>query len=349
MIFFNCFLMFKVLRFICVVSAFDVFILPMERKKRNVKLFIFPLFFLPFRKTVSGSLYFFALTCNFVPCLPGAVDFSRRFRHDKGEELIDMIALSLENRGGNVLAAASGKASCSLIYEAAYQEGDIIRIQASEAGLLLLGLDDALPPALAYLQTGSAAYAIPFGVERSLLSPRAFTSPRHCLSARLPEAGEGKARRCLTRNPWAAHEPNGLFPFASANVETRGKAVFAARNTIDGLLENHGHGKWPYTSWGINRDPAAALRIDFGRPVKADEAVLYLRADFPHDAWWREGTLHFSDGSALTIPLAKTDAGQHFPFPERVIEWVVLDTLIKADDPSPFPALTQLEIWGREV
>lgn len=36
-------------------------------------------------------------------------------------------------------------------------------------------------------------------------------------------------------------------------------------------------------------------------------------------------------------------------FPARVTEWVVLDTLIKADDPSPFPALTQLQIFGHDL
>ena len=44
-----------------------------------------------------------------------------------------------------------------------------------------------------------------------------------------------------------------------ANVETRGEAVFAARNAIDGIYENDAHGIWPYQSWGINRDPNAAL------------------------------------------------------------------------------------------
>lgn len=258
-----------------------------------------------------------------------------------------MITVSIENRNRDTLALASGcgREPCSLVYEGAYQEGDTIRI-SSDPGLLWIELDGALPPALVYLKTGEAAYTVPFGTERNLLSPHAFTGTRHIVSTRLPEPGETATRRCLSCNPWAAHEPNGLFPFASANVETRGEAAFAARNAIDGLLENHGHGEWPYTSRGINRDPTAALRVDFGRPVLADEAVVYLRADFPHDAWWREGTLRFSDGSALTLPLAKTDAGQRFPFPARAIEWVVLDTLVKADDPSPFPALTQLEIWG---
>jgi hypothetical protein len=156
------------------------------------------------------------------------------------------------------------------------------------------------------------------------------------------------ARKNLALNPWAAHRFDGAFPFASANVETRGEAVFAARNAIDGYKANDSHGGWPYTSWGINRDPKAALRVDFGRLVELDEAVLYLRADFPHDAWWKEGTLHFSDGSQVMVKLEKTAAGQSFSFPPRKVEWVVLDSLVKADDPSPFPALTQLELWGSE-
>ena len=257
-----------------------------------------------------------------------------------------MITLFIENRDGETLAAASGEAACRLTYDAAFREGDRLRIEAPRG---LLWLEGALPSVPLYLPTGAAAYAIPFGAERKILAPQAFSGARHCFSARVPEVGETEARRCLSCNPWASHEPNGLFPFASANVETRGEAAFAARNAIDGLLETHGHGEWPYTSWGINRDPAAALRIDFGRPVRADEAVLYLRADFPHDAWWREGTLRFSDGSALTLKLEKTGKGQRFPFPARVTEWVVLDTLIKADDPSPFPALTQLQLFGCDL
>ena len=68
-------------------------------------------------------------------------------------------------------------------------------------------------------------------------------------------------------------------------METRGEAVFAARNAVDGIYENGAHGSWPYQSWGINRDPNAALTIDFGRAVTVDEIHLTLRADFPHDSW----------------------------------------------------------------
>lgn len=51
----------------------------------------------------------------------------------------------------------------------------------------------------------------------------------------------------------------------------------------------------------------------------------------------------------MQLDFIKTDAGQHFSFPAIKTEWVILDQLIKAEDPSPFPALTQLELWGTEA
>ena len=87
----------------------------------------------------------------------------------------------------------------------------------------------------------------------------------------------------------------------------------------------------------------------FGRNVKIDELVFYLRADFPHDAWWQSGTVHFSDGTDFTANFVKTGSAQSFKIPEKTISWLTLDTLIKADDPSPFPALTQLEVYGTEA
>lgn len=51
------------------------------------------------------------------------------------------------------------------------------------------------------------------------------------------------------------------YPHATANVETRNEAVFAARNTIDGQINNQGHGVWPYESWGTNRFTEASKLI----------------------------------------------------------------------------------------
>lgn len=261
-----------------------------------------------------------------------------------------MLTLSVQNAAGAVLASAAGGEEAWLVYEPEYVPGDVLGVSCEAPGqFLVLQLDDALAPAFVYCKGRSCAYPVPFGEAGKVLSGRAFAGNRHYLHVRLARPEEIAARKNLALNPWATHEPGGPYPYASANVETRGEMVFAAKNAIDGLKANGFHGEWPYTSWGINRNPDAAWRLDFGRRVEIDEAVFYLRADFPHDAWWKEASIHFSDGGSLTVQLEKTASGQRFPFPARRVDWVVLDTLIKADDPSPFPALTQLELWGRDL
>ena len=137
------------------------------------------------------------------------------------------------------------------------------------------------------------------------------------------------------------------YPHATANVETRGESVFAAKNAIDGVRANLSHGEWPYESWGINMQDDAAMKLDFGRPVLADRIVLYTRSDFPHDNWWQQVTIRFSDGSEQEFPLEKSSRAHVLPIPEKEITWLELCNLIKAEDPSPFPALSQIEVYGR--
>lgn len=69
---------------------------------------------------------------------------------------------------------------------------------------------------------------------------------------------------------------------------------------------NEGHWKWPFQSWGINRREDAAIKIDFGREVEIDRIILYTRADFPHDSWWEQATIRYSDGSAEKISMQKS-------------------------------------------
>ena len=152
----------------------------------------------------------------------------------------------------------------------------------------------------------------------------------------------------LAKNVMDQHGDPGCYPHASANVETRGEAVFAARNAIDGVVANLSHGNWPYESWGINRQDDAEMTLEFGRPVDFDTIVLYTRADFPHDNWWVKATLTFSDGTSQVVDMEKSVECHTFAIEKKGITWVKLGQLIKADDPSPFPALTQIEIYGTE-
>ena len=106
------------------------------------------------------------------------------------------------------------------------------------------------------------------------------------------------------------HGETNCYPHASANVETRGEAVFAARNAIDGVTVNDAHGEWPYESWGINRREDANMRLEFGRKVAVSRIRLYTRADFPHDNWWKQVTIRFSDGSEVVAELEKRKAAR---------------------------------------
>ena len=38
-----------------------------------------------------------------------------------------------------------------------------------------------------------------------------------------------------------------------------------------------------------------------------------------------------------------------FMIEKRKVSWIELCDLIKADDPSPFPALTQIEVYGNDL
>lgn len=263
---------------------------------------------------------------------------------------MEQIKLKLINSAGQTLLTRPAAARVSLVNRAAYRPGDYIALETGMPGqYLVVQFEDTLPPALVYVTGREVDFPIPFGEQASTYSPKAFAGDCHILRARFATAEEIAARRNLAFNPYDRHGDTGLYPHAHANVETRGEAVFAARNAVDGVYENDSHGTWPYQSWGINRDPQAALTLDFGRPVTLDEVRLTLRADFPHDSWWTAATVRFSDGSTEVLTLKKTGEPQSFAITPRTVTGLTLCELKKADDPSPFPALTQIEAWGTEA
>lgn len=266
-----------------------------------------------------------------------------------------MLRLTIYNAQHELQAQCEDARDISYVYESAYQPGDYIQVDWDEApGFLNIWLEDTLPPALVYLPQSRLRYPIPSEAERVILSPKSFSGNRQLIRLCVAEAEELEETRNLALNPYDSHHNTDCFPHAQANVETRGEMWFAARNAIDGCHENHGHGAWPYQSWGINRDPNAAMTLDFGRDVLVEGFAFTLRADFPHDAWWEQVSLilegeNEADSEELVFHLEKSDQPQYRSIEARKLRRCTLCKLIKADDPSPFPALTQLEVWGRWV
>ena len=257
-----------------------------------------------------------------------------------------MFSLKVLKANGETKQVERGEKEACLVVTSAYKEGDRVVLEyTGEPAFFVFQADDAMGEALIYVK-GNVEIKIPFGELRDGYSPKAFMGDVHYIYARVADEEEIYAYRNQAINVYDDHYNDNSYPHASANVETRNEAVFAARNAINGVKANRAHGQWPYTSWGINRDPEATLKIDFGHEVELDKAVLYLRADFPHDNWWKEVTLAFSDGSKEVLYLQKTGEGQSFSFTARKVTWVELKNLVKAETESPFPALSQIELYG---
>lgn len=260
-----------------------------------------------------------------------------------------VLNLKIVNAEGTVLCEAEGNGFVDAVYKEAYREGDKILLTSSELPVFLnIQLDDAIGRGNVYL-TDAFHYEIPFGEKRANMSPKAFEGTVHYLFAEAVTDTQVGVYRNLACNPYDVSGQPVCFPHASANIETRNETVFAARNAIDGVKANLFHGEWPYTSWGINRRDDAEFKLEFGRSVLVDKILIYTRADFPHDNWWKQISLTFSNGDQLCKALEKSRFAHVITFEEKEITWVKLHDLIKADDPSPFPALTQIEVYGKEV
>ena len=125
--------------------------------------------------------------------------------------------------------------------------------------------------------------------------------------------------------------------------------MFAARNVIDGSRANHGHGEWPWLSWGVDIAVDAKITLEFGRPVAVDGMGIVIRADFPHDSWWPEATLVLSDGTRQVFSMEKTDALQRVDIGRHTITWARIENWGKYDEPAQFPALIAWEMYGQPV
>lgn len=251
-------------------------------------------------------------------------------------------------RGDTCLAEQNAKGEVYLVFDGFYQEGDYIAFESdTSAAHVQARVDQSIEPASLYLPAGAFAFRLPLaGDNLAAYPPMAFQAERHLLSL-APDTGN--AYRNLALNPLDQRGMVTAYPHVSATVETRDESVFCARNVIDGLVSSTGHGVWPYQSWGIGARTDASLTLDFGREVEIDTLDLYLRADFPHDAFWTQATAVFSDGTEHTFSLQGVEGCQRVAVGEHQVRWVKLDRLIKCDMPSAFPALRQLMVYGRDV
>ena len=138
-----------------------------------------------------------------------------------------------------------------------------------------------------------------------------------------------------------------IFPHASTNSVSRSLYDFEARNAIDGVTQNGHHGVWPYQSWGPQLRTDLWWKLDLGRPVELDKIRLMIRADFPHDSYWKSADVEFSDGSHLPIQISSSAEFQDFSFPKRRVSWLRITNLVP-EDPAKWCSFIEVEAWGHD-
>ena len=162
-----------------------------------------------------------------------------------------MFSLKVLKANGETKFVERGEREAYLVATSAYEEGDRVVLEYSgEPKYFMFQADDAMGASLIYV-TGNVEIKIPFGELRDGYSPKAFMGELHYIYAREAYDEEIYAYRNQALNVYDNHDNCNSYPHASANVETRGEAVFAARNAIDGVKANSAHGQWPYVSWEL--------------------------------------------------------------------------------------------------
>lgn len=264
------------------------------------------------------------------------------------------LSIELLGRGGQALAARSAAATAlaPLVLSSPRRPEPGDRIRISGAQHLALRIGPGMPQAMLYAPDAAVEYVVPCTTSAARpgatpYPPQAFADEPPQITARPVTRRELDAYRNLAANPYDLGDAATQFPHASANSQCRHEPVFAARNAIDGCLRNDHHGGWPFQSWGPEKQKELWWQVDFGREVEVDRVTLYLRADFPHDKYWRRATLVFSDGRRQPLALEKTAQPQTVTFPPHKTTSLRLADLA-SDEPLGWCALTEFEAWGRD-
>jgi hypothetical protein len=160
----------------------------------------------------------------------------------------------------------------------------------------------------------------------------------------------------LDLNPSDVRAAGHGFPHASSNSEypcvwTSGgpacapDTTFLALNAIDGKTKNDCHGSLACASWGPQQAVTGLWwRVEFGHSVQADKVVIWIRHDFPHDSWWKNATLVFSDSSKVPIHPDSTALPDTFKFTSRVTTDLTITDLVP--NANTWCAFTEVQVWG---
>ena len=266
--------------------------------------------------------------------------------------MIIIINLKLIRENGDVKFKAYG-VDIDECYNGEYEEGDKFRIELCDGEFVKIKLDPTLAESIVYVPDGIFEYLVPFGKERKAgYAPEAFDGDCHRITVSEPSEAEIYGERLISLNSHDRHNIPKYYPHAVANFVTREDPSFFERNAIDGVIDNSSHGVYPYHSWGGGLREDLEFEVRFGTEVLVNGVTLFLRADFPHDTYWKELEVEFSDGTRVPAKLEGVAEGQKVTFEPKTTEYVKLTGFRQQrveGDKLSFAALTQIEIYGNYI
>ena len=236
------------------------------------------------------------------------------------------------------------------VYENEYRFGDTIEVKISDSEYAALRLDETLKESIVYLPDKSFVFTVPFdNVREAGYDENAFSGASHKISVRIPEDEEIFSYRIISLNSHDLRGKSEAYPHAHANFVTREEPCFYERNAIDGICRNESHGDYPYHSWAAGAREDMDYFIDFGCEVETDKIVVYLRADFPHDTYWKSFDILFSDNTKVHAEFEETAAGQEITFEKKKTSFIHLTNFKQAVNPLSWAALSQIEVYGNYI
>ena len=230
-----------------------------------------------------------------------------------------------------------------------YKEGDVMHISC-DTDFVSVSFDKSQKPSIVYTPDHEFTYELPMGKSLCAYERESWSEQSHKIVIRPVDEEEAYGTRNIALNSVDFKENKKTFPHAEANLVTRNAPDFEARNAIDGMCENKGHGAFPYQSWAGGAREDLVFTLDFGCEVEIDKLIFYLRADFPHDTYWKSLNVRFSDGTKAQAQFEMTSDGQELVLdePKKTTSITLID-FKQVSEPLSWAALTQVEVIGRYI
>ena len=275
-----------------------------------------------------------------------------------------MLYLSVIDKNGQVKARDQGSAICAQ-YNGKLNAGDKIKVRLDGCFYIVVALDETLKESLLYVPNKNFEFVIPS--EEELVggyNKSAFSGENHKFQVREAEDEEIYALRNLALNSHDLPTFTKGYPHASANFVTRESPCFYARNAIDGECNNQGHGNYPFQSWAGGARNDLEFTLDFGQDVELCSLVFYLRADFindhagnPHDSYWKNIDVTFSDGEVITCEFNLYNKNRHpdnakgieIKLDNKITKTIKLNNFKQVTEKLGFAALTEIEAYGKII